>query len=276
MNNSLLQRTQVIVFLLPVALVAIYFGGLVYTLAAVILLGLAAWEYTRMFQAGGLQPSGIFILTGVILLVVDRAANGFTYSPLVLSGLVLGSLVYHMVTFERGRDLPATDFSVTLSGILYIGWIGAYFISLRNLPNGLEWTLITLPAVWLADGMAYFVGKAIGKHQFSPRLSPKKTWEGYWGGVIGGTLGGAFIAFLWQLARLGPAPVVTPLQGAILGVVLSLLTPLGDLGESMFKRQFGFKDSSNLLPGHGGIFDRIDSWLWAVVLAYYMVEIFIH
>jgi phosphatidate cytidylyltransferase len=271
----LMQRALVTIILLPVALVAIYFGGLVYTLVAVILLGLAAWEYIRMFQAGGLQPSGIFIFTGVTLLIADRALNGFAYSPLVLSGLVLGSLTYHMVAFERGREIPATDFSVTLSGILYIGWIGAYFISLRNLPNGLEWTLITLPAVWCADGMAYFVGKSFGKHKFSPRLSPKKTWEGYWGGVVGGTLGGALIAFLWQLTRLGPASVITPLQGAILGLVLGLLTPLGDLGESMFKRQFGFKDSSNLLPGHGGIFDRIDSWLWAVVLAYYLIEIFI-
>ncbi len=113
--------------------------------------------------------------------------------------------------------LPATDFSVTLSGILYLGWIGAYFISLRNLPDGLWWTLITLPAVWCADGMAYIAGKAYGKHQLSPRLSPKKTWEGYWGGVVGGTLGGALIAFLIQHIWLGPAPTVTPLRGAILG-----------------------------------------------------------
>ena len=147
-NNMLLQRALVIIVLVPVALVAIYFGGVVYTLAAIILLGLAAWEFLRMFQAGGLQPSGILILAGVALLVIDRAVNGFTYSPLVLSGLVLGSMTYHLITFERGRELPATDFSVTLSGILYIGWIGAYFISLRNLPNGLGWTLLTLPAVW--------------------------------------------------------------------------------------------------------------------------------
>jgi phosphatidate cytidylyltransferase len=271
----LLQRSLVIVVLMPVGLVAIYFGGLVYTLVVAIFLLLAAWEYLQMFRARGLQPSGLFILAGVALMVADRAASGFTFSPLVLSGLVLGSMTYHLIAYERGREIPATDFSVTISGILYLGWIGAYFISLRNLPDGLWWTLVALPAVWCADGMAYIIGKSYGKHQLSPRLSPKKTWEGYWGGVIGGTLGGTLIAFLIQLIWLGPAASVTPLRGAILGLGLSVLTTLGDLGESMFKRQLGFKDSGSLLPGHGGIFDRIDSWLWAVVLGYYIVEVFL-
>jgi phosphatidate cytidylyltransferase len=269
----LLQRTLVIVVGLPVGLAAIYFGGLVYTLVVAIVLVLAAWEYLQMFRAGGLKPSGFFLLTGVALIVADRAANGFTYSPLILSGLVLGSMTYHLIAYERGREISATDFSITVGGILYLGWIGAYFISLRNLPNGLWWTLVTLSAVWLADGMAYIIGKSLGKRLLSPRLSPKKTWEGYWGGVIGGSLGGALMAFVIQATWLGPASVVTPLRGAVLGLAISLLTVLGDLGESMFKRQLGFKDSGKLLPGHGGFFDRIDSWLWAVVLGYYVVEL---
>jgi phosphatidate cytidylyltransferase len=271
----LLQRSLVIVTLMPVALVIIYYGGLVYTLTVAGILMLAAWEFIQMFRARGLAPSGFFILAGVALIVADRAANGFTFSHFIISALVLGSMTYHLISYERGRELPATDFSITLGGILYLGWIGAYFISLRNLPDGLWWTLVVLTGVWCADGAAYLVGKPYGRHQLSPRLSPKKTWEGYLGGVAGGTLGGAIIALAIQQLWLGPGSAVTPLRGAILGLTLALITTLGDLGESMFKRQLGFKDSGSLLPGHGGIFDRIDSWLWAVVLGYYIVELFL-
>ena len=111
----------------------------------------------------------------------------------------------------------------------------------------------------------------MGKHKLSPRLSPKKTWEGYIGGVVTGTLGAGLLAYLWQpCARTGMTP--SPLQsGLLLGFIISLTTTLGDLGESMIKRQVGVKDSGNLIPGHGGVFDRIDSWLWAGVIGYYVI-----
>jgi phosphatidate cytidylyltransferase len=101
----------------------------------------------------------------------------------------------------------------------------------------------------------------------SPRSSPKKSWEGYIGGVIGGTLFAVLLASLWHLR----APAVTPLKGLILGLVITSISPLGDLGESMLKRGFGVKDTSRLLPGHGGIMDRIDSWLWAATIGYYLI-----
>jgi phosphatidate cytidylyltransferase len=163
---------------------------------------------------------------------------------------------------------------------MYIGFLGAYLVSLRNLPEGLWWVLLALPAVWLADSGAYFVGRAYGKHKMSKRLSPKKSWEGYFGGIVVGTLGSVLLALLWQyLAGLWPqslesANLITLLNAAILGLILSTLTTLGDLGESMIKRQFGAKDSSNLLPGHGGVFDRIDSWLWAGIISYFVVFYF--
>jgi phosphatidate cytidylyltransferase len=129
--------------------------------------------------------------------------------------------------------------------------------------------LVILPAVWFADSGAYFIGHAWGRHKLSPRLSPKKTWEGYLGGILVGVILSAMFTYLWQL--LGAPAGITPLRGALAGLVMGIVPSGGDWGESMIKRQVGVKDSSNLLPGHGGFFDRVDSWLWAAVLGYYLV-----
>jgi phosphatidate cytidylyltransferase len=264
------SRVLVVAVLLPIGLVVIAVGGWAYVALIALVLGLAAWEYCQMFRRGGFQPAAVLVILGTLGLVLGRALDGFTSGAWLLSLMVLASMTYHLVAYERGRDAAGSEMGITIAGVLYFGWIGAYLVSLRQLPDGLWWVLLALPAVWLADSGAYFIGKSMGRRKFSPRLSPKKTWEGYVGGVLFGTLGGALLAFLWaQFFETGAG--ITPLNGAILGLVLSVLTPLGDLGESMIKRQVGVKDSSNLLPGHGGAFDRIDSWLWAGVLAYYLV-----
>jgi len=265
----LLQRTLVVIVLLPIGLVLIYLGGWAFAALVMLILGLAAWEYARLFEHGDFQPADFLVIGGTVLLALGRAWNGFASADWILSLLILASMTYHLFAYERGRDQAASDFSITLSGILYLGWLGSYLISLRNLTDGMWWILLVLPAVWLADSGAYFIGRAIGKRKFSPRLSPKKTWEGYFGGVVFGTLGGVLLAFILNLLEPG---VMTPLHGGIIGLILALITPLGDLGESMVKRQFGIKDSSNLIPGHGGVFDRIDSWLWAGVIGFYVIQ----
>lgn len=264
------KRVLVVVILLPIGILAIYQGDWIFTSLVAVFLGGAAWEYQVMFQSRGLKPARGLLLAGVLVILVDRNANGFTNSAWLISLLVLASLTYHLMMYERGSDQAGTEFSLTLTGILYIGWIGAYLVSLRNLPGGLWWMLLVLPSVWLADMAAYFVGKGMGKRKLAPRLSPKKTWEGYIGGVLFGTLLTIGLAALLQ-GFAGPGVGITPLRGLWVGLVMSSLPTLGDLGESMIKRQLGYKDSSNLLPGHGGFFDRIDSWLWAAVLGYYLV-----
>lgn len=266
----LAKRVLVVVILLPIGLAMIWLGGWAYTLMVALILGLAAREYVQIFRRGGYQPSGVIVMAGTLALAVGRMFDQFESAPWIVSALVLVSMSFHLFAYERGRDQAGTDFAISLAGTLYFGWIGGYLISLRELPEGMWWVLLALPAVWLADSGAYFVGRAIGKHRLSPRLSPKKTWEGYFGGVLVGILGTAGLAYLWGLWS-GAESAITPLNGAILGLVLSVITPLGDLGESMFKRQVGVKDSGNLLPGHGGAFDRIDTWLWAGVLGYYVV-----
>jgi len=266
----LLQRVLIAAVLLPIGLAVIYLGGVAYIALIALILSLAAWEYVRLFRAGGLQPAGVLVVGGVLLITLGRAVNEFESAPWILGLLVLIVMGYHALAYERGRDQAATDFGVTLAGTMYIGWLGAYLVSLRNLPDGLWWLLLSLPAVWLADSGAYFVGRWLGRHNLSPRLSPKKTWEGFGAGVLTGTLGGALLALLWA-SWASPVAGLTIWRGAVLGLVLSVLTPLGDLGESMIKRQIGVKDSSNLLPGHGGALDRIDSWLWAGVISYYLI-----
>jgi phosphatidate cytidylyltransferase len=266
----MLKRTLVVLVLLPIGLFLILLGGWAFAALITLVLGLAGWEYCQVFRVGGLKPAAAIVIGGIILFSLGRAQNGFESSPVVLSLVILAAMAYHLVAFERGSDQAGTDFGVTLGGALYLGWIGAYLISVRDLPDGQWWLLLILPAVWFADSAAYIVGSRIGKHKMAPRLSPKKSWEGYIAGVVFGTLGTALLAMLFR-SYLGPDTAITPWMGLLLGFVLSTLTTLGDLGESMIKRQVGVKDTGHLLPGHGGAFDRIDSWLWAAVLGYYLV-----
>ena len=136
--------------------------------------------------------------------------------------------------------------------------------------------MIVLPIIWAGDTGAYAIGSAYGRHKMTPRLSPKKSWEGYFAGLFTSILVGAF--FSYAFSSLSPAPLaglITPLQGGFLGLVIGAFAPLGDLGESMFKRQGGLKDSSNIFPGHGGFFHRIDSWIWGAVLGYFIVQFWI-
>lgn len=266
----LLKRTVVALVLLPIGLAAIFLGGWVFAGVIAMIAGLAAWEYARLFNQGGFQPVTLLVVVGAVLLVAGRAWNSFESAGWLLSALILAAMAAHLLAYERGRDQAGSDFAISLLGILYLGWIGAYLVSLRQLPEGEWWLLVILPAVWLADMGAYFVGSRFGKHKLSPRLSPKKTWEGYLAGIPAAIIGTALLAALFQ-TWTGPGSAITPLRGALVGLVMGVLTTLGDLGESMIKRQVGVKDSGNLLPGHGGVFDRIDSWLWGGVIGYYLV-----
>jgi phosphatidate cytidylyltransferase len=263
-------RILVIVILLPVGLFLIYLGGWIFAAFVALVLGLAGWEFTRLFQASNLRPALAVVIGGVVLLALGRQWDDFASSSWLITLLILVAMTYHLIAFERGRDRAGTDFALTIAGAVYCGWLGAYFVSLRKLDEGLWWLLLVLPTVWIADAGAYLIGRKFGKHKLSPRLSPKKTWEGYIGGIIFGTAGTALLALLYQIWA-GPGFAISTLQCVGLGLVLSTVTTLGDLGESMIKRQNGVKDSSNLIPGHGGVFDRIDSWLWAAPIGFYFL-----
>lgn len=263
----LAKRLIVVIVLVPIGVGLVGVGGIPFLLFMTVLLGLAAWEYSGLMQRADHRPAGWLVVAGTCLLVLGRGLWGWQHTDAILTTLVLAAMAWHLVHYERGRAQAASDFAITLGGLLYIGWLGGYFLSLRNLPDGKWWFLTALPAVWIADAFAFFIGSRFGRHKLAPRLSPRKSWEGYLAGIAGGVVGGVGFAALWRIAFSG----LELWQGAVLGLVMGVLPTLGDLGESMIKRQVGMKDSSNLLPGHGGMLDRIDSWLWAAPLGYYIV-----
>ena len=266
-----IKRIAVTLVLLPVGLAAIHWGGWAYALLIAVFLGLAAWEFVQIYRLSGFAPSAALVTGGTLVLLAGRYWDGFESSPLLLSLAALASMAYHLWAYERGRDQAAADFAITIAGFLYLGWIGSYLLSLRSLPEGEWWTLVVLPAVWLADSGAYFIGKRFGRRKLAPRLSPKKTWEGYWGGILFSVVLTPLLALLWQVWA-GPDTAITPLRAILVGLVMGIFPTLGDLGESMIKRMAGAKDSGTLLPGHGGFLDRIDSWLWAGVIGFYMIQ----
>jgi phosphatidate cytidylyltransferase len=239
-----------------------------FSLLVALFLSLAAWEFWKIFQKGQYRPSGVILIAGVALLTLFRAAWGIEASAGLLAMLCLASMAYHVFDHERGAKTPAIDFVITVSGLVYLGWLGPYLISTRDLPDGQWWLLLVLAAVWFADMLAYEVGRRIGKTKLAPVTSPGKTWEG----LIAGILGSLVLTVLsaWVLNRFA-TPSITLLDGLIVALVMTVLTPLGDLGESLLKRQFGVKDSSNLLPGHGGFLDRLDTWIWAGALGFYLI-----
>lgn len=267
----MLKRTITSLLLLAIGFPAVVFGGLPYFLLIGFFLIAAAWEYVGMFQAVELRPSRLVVVGGVLATLIARTFFPGFSSPVFTFSILL-AMAFHLVEYERGRDQAALDFAASLSGLAYIGWVGAYLLDLRALPNGGWWFMFVLPVVWCVDTGAYMLGSQYGKHKMTPRLSPKKSWEGFWAGMFTGVLGGAFFAFVYS--TWGPLSI-SIWQGAVFGLVIGLLTPLGDLGESMLKRLSGMKDSGNIIPGHGGAFDRIDSWLWAAVLGYYFITWFV-
>lgn len=261
------NRLAVAIVLILIGVSFIQLGGLAYALFISLLLVIAAWEYWRLFSTGGYFPSAVMLIGGTLALSLSRYYWGFQYSDSWLAALILTSMAAHIFACQNGCTTAGLDFAITLTGILYIGWMGSYLISLRFLPDGSWWVLLTIPTIAMGDAGAFFIGRAFGKTPLAPRISPNKTREGYLGGILFSLIGGVLFAVLWGLR----SPLITPMHGVVLGLVLGILSPLGDLGESMLKRQFNLKDSGRLLPGHGGILDRMDSWLWGAAIGYYLI-----
>jgi phosphatidate cytidylyltransferase len=269
----LIQRVKAALIFAPLVLILITIGGWMFNLFIIIILLLAAYEYAILFKRMGFNSPPAVVMLGTVILSLQRWIGLGRYEGIFLLIVLLITIVYALIQFEMGSREAAVDFAITLAGILYIGWVGGYFITLRTVSFGRGWMLTALPAVWLADSGAYFIGKWLGKRKMTPRLSPNKTCAGYIGAVLTGTVSGLLLVMLWR--SVGWLPSATPLwQGLVMGCVLSILTPAGDLLVSLFKRTAGVKDTSSLIPGHGGVLDRIDTWIWAAMLGYFLVMVF--
>jgi len=257
-KQALIQRSLSASILIPIVVGAAYAGGYWFFGIIVLVASLAGYEFFQMMKLGGYKPSSFWGLVLIWLLLADARYPAWQLARPALAGVMVLSLSWQL--FQKDTTIPTADWALTIAGALYLGGVGGHFVSLRDAPRGLEWTVLMLLSTWATDTGAYFVGLTLGRHKFFPRLSPKKTWEG----AIGGWFCGVAVTLLVGL-YIGLGFV----HSLVLGALVCAFLPLGDLAISMMKRQVGVKDTSNLIPGHGGMLDRIDSLLFAVVVVYY-------
>ena len=272
-RSELFRRVGTAVVVLPLLFLGMLWAPPEVGLGIVTLaVGLGAWEFDALLRARDLRPRRV---SGALVLAL-------AYAKVALAGSVVGwhftiplwplaaVLILTALLFRAGdfaRDVPAA--ALTLLGALYLGGLGGSIAALRIMePVGAgPWRIgLLLAIVMLADTVAYFVGRLLGRHKLAPAISPGKTVEGAIGGLAGGVLGALAV-------RAGG--LALPLAHAVLlGVLVSLAAMAGDLAESLLKRWAGVKDSGRLFPGHGGMLDRLDSLLFGAAVLYYYFSLF--
>ncbi len=230
---------------------------------------LAAFEFYRLVAISKVAPLTYFGLIWSLLFILSPHFNYDFLTPLLVTSAIILSLIWLLLHPQKGGAF--IGWAWTIAGIFYIGWLLSYLVALRGLDNpqtildeGRNWIFFALFATFASDSVAFFIGRALGKHSLAPAISPGKTWEG----AIAGLFGAIIVSLLFTI----PSPLALPLnygQAILIGLLVSIFGQLGDLAESLFKRNMGAKESGNSLPGHGGFLDRIDSVIFAGVVVYY-------
>jgi len=246
--------------LIPIVAWVVYAGDGWFLGALAVAGTLAGREFYQMMRHGGFRPAPAVGLSLLLLLLLDAYRPAWDIARPAIALLIILAFVWHLL--QKDDAAPTASWALTVMGGLYLGWFLGHFILLRARPDGLLWTIVAFLATWISDTGAYFTGLALGRHKLWPRISPKKSWEGSIGGLVTGVLGTTLVAWLAGL----PAA-----HGAVVGALIPIITPFGDLAISMMKRQVGVKDSGSLIPGHGGMLDRLDSLLFSAVVVYYYV-----
>ena len=258
----------------PLALIMIYLGGLPLAAFLAAISAGCAWEFYRIAAASNLEPlDPIGIpLAGAIPLVVYAAAIGL-YRPSLDVAAVVMLVILAAVIWARGTQRhPLGAASATVMGVLYTGGLLSFGYVLREHPYAVGdragTALVALPLIltWASDIGAFFVGRAVGGRKLIPAVSPAKTISG----ALGGLAATVVVAWLYVRFALRPVALLTMTAPAtiLFGVLISAAAQIGDLVESLLKREAKVKDSSQLIPGHGGLLDRLDSLLFVLPVAY--------
>jgi phosphatidate cytidylyltransferase len=266
----LAERTASAVVIFALCLGLVLSGGWIYAIGLAGILSIAAWEFATIAQKGGYAPAKIIFTACTFLYALSCQFDNFRVSLSVFSLSVLVNIIYHIVTYKDHRQTAALDLSISLAGMAFIAFMGGFLVRLRYLPDGLFWVILCILPAGISDVGAYFIGNAFGKHKIIPQLSPNKSWEGYFGGVFTAIVIGYGAGVVLSLYN----PLFTGIKGLLIGLIAGMVCPLGDFAKSIYKRQFGLKNTGSLIPGHGGVLDRIDTWLWAGITSYFLITYF--
>ena len=283
MSAELRARFLVALAGIPVGLLAIHAGGWVLAGLVALVAGVAAFEFYALASATGARPVvWLGVPASSILVLLALVGPGFgawaDHALALLLALAVSTLVAGVFLRSAG-DTPLFSAAATVSGALYTGGTLAFAVLLRHLPDsgggdfrdpweGRLLVLFPLAVIWASDTAAYFTGKRFGRTRLAPRVSPGKTVEGGAGGVAAAVVVGAAAGFVMQDVVSFP---FSPVAGALIGLLVGVAGQLGDLAESLLKREAGVKDSGTLLPGHGGVLDRFDALFPSLPLAYWLL-----
>ncbi len=261
--TNVVSRLLVALAAIPVVLGAVYLGGWWLFALVAVAATLGLHEYWLLSKAlSPLSPAGYI---GGMLALVGAETGGLQW--MVGGVLTTLALAFLLKGLSATRAAPTASISATLMGAVWIGVGLAFVLLLREIPaHGRLAAITVVLAVWAGDTFAYAGGRALGRHRMAPNTSPGKTWEGF----AFGTAATIFVAFV----ALYKANFLSISESIILGVVLAIAAPAGDLFESMLKRDAGVKDAGALLGGHGGMLDRLDALLFAVPAAYFCIAAF--
>jgi phosphatidate cytidylyltransferase len=243
-------------------------GALATLVLATVVVTLAVAEIYASLRRVGMRPATLLGLVATVAVMVTAYSKGVAALPLVMILVIVTSMLWYLVGAERTS--PVEGITATVLGFAWVGLMGS-FAALILAPSiyphrhGVAFVLGAVVATVGSDVGALAVGSWMGRHQLAPHVSPNKTWEGW--------IGGAIVAIGLSVGITGHVHPWTPSKAAILGVVVAVVAPLGDLCESLVKRDLGLKDMGSLLPGHGGVLDRIDGLLFVLPATYYLVRV---